>query len=129
VLSKGGAVIAAIITLQHKSTVVYKYGCSDERFHNLGGMPFLIWRTIEEAKLSGADEVDLGRSDVGAHGLIAFKGKFGATSSNLVYKIIPGSPGAAQSTANKLRLAQRIFRQLPESAFIFAGRVIYPHIG
>ncbi len=32
-----GRPIASILTLHHKQTIVYKYGCSDDRFHNLGG--------------------------------------------------------------------------------------------
>src|SRR5713101_9298121 len=44
---KNGAPIAAMLTLRHRSSVVYKYGCSDERSHNLAGMPFLFWRLIE----------------------------------------------------------------------------------
>src|SRR5205807_2584108 len=47
--------IAAILTLRHGSSVVYKYGCSDHRFHYLGGMPFLLWRLIQESKEAGAE--------------------------------------------------------------------------
>jgi hypothetical protein len=60
---KGSSGISAILALRHRSTVVYKYGCSDERFHNLGGMPFLFWKLIEDSKASGADSLDFGRSD------------------------------------------------------------------
>ena len=31
--------VASICTLHFKRTLVYKYGCSDEKAHNLGGMP------------------------------------------------------------------------------------------
>ncbi|MCA1560886.1 MAG: GNAT family N-acetyltransferase [Acidobacteria bacterium] len=47
---KGGHAIGGILTLQHRKTLVYKYGCSDARFHNLGTMPLLFWTTIKEAK-------------------------------------------------------------------------------
>jgi len=43
--------------------VYYKYGCSDQKFNNLGGTPFLLWKTIAEAKSKGATEFDLGRSE------------------------------------------------------------------
>src|SRR5712692_6936466 len=61
VARKNGAPIAAMLTLRHRSSVVYKYGCSDETFHSLGGMPFLFWRLIEESKASGAQQIDFGR--------------------------------------------------------------------
>ena len=46
---KNGALIPAMLTLRHRLTVVYKQWCSDEKFHRLGGMPFLFWRLIEES--------------------------------------------------------------------------------
>src|SRR4029077_708211 len=36
VASKNREPIASILTLSHGGTLVYKYGCSDERYHNLG---------------------------------------------------------------------------------------------
>jgi len=52
---KGSIPVAAIMTLRHRGTVVYKYGCSDQEFHHLVGMAFLFWKLIEEAKTAGAD--------------------------------------------------------------------------
>ena len=39
--------VAAILTLRHKDTLMYKYGCSDAAFNNLGGTHLLFWRSIE----------------------------------------------------------------------------------
>ncbi len=55
------------------------------RFHNLGGMPFLIWKLIEEGKASGTERIDFGRSDLDNQGLIAFKDRLGATGRLLTY--------------------------------------------
>src|SRR5260221_11939001 len=55
--------IGAVFTLFHRETAVYKYGCTDARFHQLGVMPFLLWKTIEDAKQRGATQLDMGRSD------------------------------------------------------------------
>ncbi|MGH7354242.1 MAG: GNAT family N-acetyltransferase [Candidatus Rokuibacteriota bacterium] len=54
---------AGILTLAHGLRVVYKYGGSNARLNALGGMPFLFWRAIEDAKRAGVVELDLGRSD------------------------------------------------------------------
>ncbi len=54
--------VAAVLVLQFKDTSYYKYGCSDERFHKLGAMPFLLWRAILKAKSVGSRTFDLGRT-------------------------------------------------------------------
>ena len=45
--------IAAMVTLFHRGTAVYKYGASDAAFHQLGGMPFLFWKAIKDAQARG----------------------------------------------------------------------------
>src|SRR5262249_27737023 len=81
VASKNHLPIASILTLRHKDTLVYKYGCSDARFHAMGAMPLLFWQAIEGGKALGLGKFDLGRSDVDDQGLITFKNHLGATSS------------------------------------------------
>ena len=73
VASKDGRPIASILTLSFKKTMFYKYGGSDAAHHRLGGMPFLFWRVIQDARARGFEELDLGRSDLDQPGLIAFK--------------------------------------------------------
>lgn len=129
VASKDGRAVASILTLTHRNTVVYKYGCSNEDFHNLGGMPFLFWQTIEEAKQSGLGEFDLGRSEVDNAGLIAYKNHWGATRSRLRYVRFP-KPGPHGSTKGALmRAAKHVFRTMPGGLMTTAGRVLYRHIG
>ena len=53
--------------------MVYTYGGSDAKFNNLGGTPMLFWRMIKEANDAGAEELNLGRSDLDNQGLITFK--------------------------------------------------------
>ena len=52
---KTAQAIAAMLTLRHGANIIYKYGCSDGAFHQLGGMPFLFWKLIEEGKATGAE--------------------------------------------------------------------------
>jgi hypothetical protein len=72
VLSKDANPVASIITLQHGKSLIYKYGCSDAQYHSLGGMPLLFWKVIQDAKQSGVEDFDLGRSGSEDPGLIAF---------------------------------------------------------
>jgi CelD/BcsL family acetyltransferase involved in cellulose biosynthesis len=125
--------IAAILTLQHKDTLVYKYGCSDSRFHNLGCMQFLFWHAIEDAKREGLETLDLGRSDIETPGLTKFKDRWGADRSILIYTRIP-SPGTTKSPYAfgdnwKHHIVRDIVSRLPDPAFRSSGSILYKHIG
>ena len=123
--------IAAILTLQYKDTLVYKYGCSDAQFHPLGGMHLLLWRSIQEAKRSGLRTFDLGRSEFKHLGLITFKDHWHAKRSMLTYLRFSGSAQAFVPTgiAWKARMAKRVIRHLPDSLLSTAGNLLYRHMG
>jgi lipid II:glycine glycyltransferase (peptidoglycan interpeptide bridge formation enzyme) len=125
---KEGIPIAAMMTFRHRSSVIYKYGCSDERLHNLGAMPFLFWRLIEESKAWGADKLDLGRSDLTQESLITFKDKFGSKRKELNYYRYPGEAKSKSAAWGGVKI-RRFFSILPDSISSIAGRLIYRHIG
>jgi lipid II:glycine glycyltransferase (peptidoglycan interpeptide bridge formation enzyme) len=134
VASKDKQPVAAILTLRHKTTMVYKYGCSDARFHNLGAMHLLLWRSISEAKLAGLLTFDLGRSDLSEPGLIRFKDRWGAQSFTIEYLRFSDSAGsqpefAPAGTDWKQRLVRKIFPLLPDPVLCTASNLIWRHIG
>jgi CelD/BcsL family acetyltransferase involved in cellulose biosynthesis len=126
---KSGTPIAAILTLRHRSTVIYKYGCSDTRFHHLGGMPLLFWRLIEESKASGAEQIDWGRSDLDNQGLIVFKDRLGARRKSLTYYRYTRTERRRVDTFGGSRTMRQFFSLLPDVASSAAARVFYRHIG
>jgi hypothetical protein len=128
VASKDSEPIASILTLSFKNTVYYKYGGSNAAHHRLGGMPFLFWRLVQDARLRGFEELDLGRSDIDQQGLIAFKDHLGARQSMLNYYRYPTRRDGARSGWMS-RAARRVFARLPDPALDFAGRLIYKHLG
>ena len=128
-VSKDGQPIASILTLSFKNSLVYKYGCSDARYHNLGGMPLLFWKTIQEGKALGAHEFDLGRSDPDNAGLIAFKNHWGASQSRLVYLRFPAPQPQTSRDSARMRLAKQVFGRMPDSLLTTAGKFLYRHIG
>src|SRR5439155_25793681 len=65
--------LGAVLMLHFKDTTYYKYGCSDEKFHSLGVMPFLLWRVLLRAKTVGSRILNLGRTEDSQSGLIEFK--------------------------------------------------------
>jgi Acetyltransferase (GNAT) domain len=123
-----GKAIAAMLTLRHGSTVVYKYGCSDEKFHSLGAMPFLFWKLIEESKHSGAHCIDFGRSDIDNEGLIAFKEKFGTTRRMLTYYRYPASETVDTLARWDVPPVRKMFSVLPDTVLSAAGRLLYRHM-
>jgi len=129
VVRKNGVAIATILALRHGGKAIFKYGGSDARFHNLGGMPFLFWKLIEESKAMGVEKIDLGRSDWQNQGLIVFKDRIGASRKSLSY-YRHRNPGGRNVTAALGFLAHwRTIFSLPDAALSLAGRVMYRHIG
>ena len=129
VAKKNGVPIAAMLTLRHRSSLVYKYGCSDERFHSLGGMPFLFWRLVEESKAAGVERIDFGRTDLNNEGLIAFKDRLGASRKLLRYYRYAKTAKRGTATLWDSRAVRQFFSCLPEAASAAAGRVLYRHMG
>lgn len=127
VASKDHQPIASILTLSFKNTLVYKYGCSDARFHNLGAMPLLFWRAVQEGKQQGAEEFDLGRSEIDNPGLVAFKERLGATRSPLVY--FRAGQRQPDSSRWQARIVRRLAARLPAFVGQAAGAALYRHVG
>lgn len=126
---KNGRPVAGILTLQHGKRLVYKYGASDERFHALGGMACVFWHAIQEAISNGLDEMDLGRSDIGNPGLIAFKEHLGANGSALTYWRYPTSAASDSDPSWIRRGAQQSFSYVPDFCLPAIGSFLYRHMG
>jgi len=126
---KDRAPIAAVLTLSFKETVYYKYGCSDARFNRFGAMPWLLWRTIVEARSDGAAAFDLGRTEEDNPGLLAFKNHFVRQPQSLTYWRYPDANSLDSLYGWKLRAAKRVFSCLPNSFLRIIGRSTYRHIG
>jgi hypothetical protein len=124
---KNGQPIAGILTLCYKSSIVYKYGCSDRQYNQFGGTPLLFWKTIQEAKLSGCRELDMGRSDWTDPGLIKFKDRWGAAQSTLTYWRYGSRGGEFANVARKAKVVRRIFGFMPDRVLASAGTWLYRH--
>jgi CelD/BcsL family acetyltransferase involved in cellulose biosynthesis len=129
VISKDGAPAASILTLTYKKTLMYKYGCSDSRFHNLGGMPLLFWKAIQQGKPAGMEQFDLGRSAPADPGLVAFKGHLGAVASELKYYRTPTPSGQRESSQPAMQWVRQALACLPEPVLVGAGNLLYKHLG
>lgn len=132
VASKDETPVASILTLAYRKKLVYKYGCSDGQFSNMGGTPMLFWKAIQRAKDDGIEEFDLGRSDYDEPGLIAFKEHLGATSSELSYYRDPAAamkmPSPKSSTSPSSLIREAMVR-LPDPVLAGVGQLLYRHMG
>ena len=128
---KGDIPVAAIFTLTHKKTMVYKYGCSDGAYSSMGGTPHLFWDAMQEAKKLGLEEFDFGRSELANEGLVSFKDNWGTARTNLHYYRYPyAAPAEApQGKGWKMKLAERACEKLPAACLTLAGRLLYRHVG
>jgi lipid II:glycine glycyltransferase (peptidoglycan interpeptide bridge formation enzyme) len=126
---KDGTPIASIMTIQHKNAIVYKYGCSDTAFQNLGGTPFLLWKTIVEAKVAGLTCMDFGRSDPDNTGLLVFKDRWGAKRSELTYLRWYRKQVSTATKRRSFGMIKRLFAMMPNPVLQTAGRVLYRHVG
>jgi hypothetical protein len=122
-----GKPVAGILTICHKSTMTYKYACSEPEFHKMGPMQLLIWRAIQEAKEIGLAEFEMGRTDWRNEGLLTFKDRWGCTRATLVYLRNPGPtpPNLAGFVAG--RVAKWIFASLPDRILPDVGSLLYRH--
>jgi hypothetical protein len=128
VASKDDLPVASILTLVHKQSMVYKYGSSDARFHRLGGVAFLFWKAIQEAKEKGYEEFELGRSDSDNLGLISFKERWGTVSTHLSYWAYP-QRRAFSLSGRRMTILRRLVPLAPTFALRMAGRLFYGHAG
>jgi CelD/BcsL family acetyltransferase involved in cellulose biosynthesis len=128
VVSKDNVPVASILTISHKKTMVYKYGCTDAQFNRFGGMALLFWNTIQEAKDRGLDEFEMGRSDGNQSGLISFKEHWGAVGTQLNYWRYPSGTVAILDTWQKNTL-RRLIPATPASVLRRMGMLLYRHFG
>ena len=126
--TKDGLPVASILTLTRRKTMVYKYGCSDERFHRLGGMAFLFWNAIQEAKDNGCEQFEMGRSDNDNLGLISFKEHWGAVGTELHYWKYVRRPETNGGSWEK-SLLRKLVPITPDSLLRIVGGLLYRHVG
>jgi Acetyltransferase (GNAT) domain len=131
---KNDHLVAAMMTIHHRQTMFYKYGCSAAAYNNLGSMPFLYWKAIHDAKSLGCRFFDLGRTDADQQGLIIFKNRWGATQSTLNYSRYGASDNSTHildlSRGNrKSRAVRSLFKHLQTRALSIVGHSLYRHSG
>ena len=125
---KGATPVASMLTLTSRKSLVYKYGCSDSNFTNLGGTVLLFWNAIQQAKAIRLDELDMGRSDIANTGLITFKEHWGAERIAVNYWRYP-LRAASSNPERLIRYVKRLISVAPDQALVVLGNLLYRHVG
>jgi len=125
---KGDTPVASMLTIAHKKTLVYKYGCSDLRYSNLGGTALVFWRAIQDAKAAGIEALDMGRSDLEDEGLVTFKENWGAARSTMKYWRYPAR-STKPGPENLIRHVKRLVSIAPDISLVMLSNLLYRHIG
>jgi len=128
VASKDDLPVASILTLTHKKSMVYKYGCSDASFHRLGGVVFLFWTAIQDAQAMGCEEFEMGRSVNSNLGLISFKDHWGTVSTQINYWTYP-QRRVSILEGQQINALRRLVPFTPIVALKIAGKLLYRHAG
>lgn len=126
---RDGQLVGSILTLQYGKTLLYKYGGSDGKLNNLGATQWLFWKTIQEAKALGMDELDLGRSDWDNLGLINFKDRLGGKRVSITYWNYPKVERQPLLYLTLKGSAGWIVAHTPLPILGIAGRLLYRHAG
>jgi CelD/BcsL family acetyltransferase involved in cellulose biosynthesis len=125
---KGDTPVASILTLSCRRSLVYKYGCSDSRFSNLGGMALLLWKAIQQAKANGFEAFDMGRSNIDNPGLTTFKEHWGAERSAVNYWRYPVQ-SAFYNPERLIKYGKHLISITPDGPLVMLGNLLYRHIG
>lgn len=120
---------AAILTVAHKKSLVFKYGGSNRAYNRYGGTPHLFWQAIKDAKAQGLTDFDLGRSDVDNEGLLAFKDHLGARRARLEYYRYAVQPLDSGRQRWVAALARALYSRAPKSIQTRLGGRLYRHFG
>ena len=125
---KGDIPVASILTIADKKALVYKYGCSDSRFNNLGGTALLFWNAIQQAKAAGIEVLDMGRSDLDNEGLVTFKEHWGSERAFVIYWRYPVR-AAVSKPESLIKHAKKLISVVPDVSLVMLGNLLYRHIG
>jgi hypothetical protein len=89
----------------------------------------LFWKAIQDAKSSGLQELDMGRSDWGNLGLIKFKDRWGAARCTLTYWRYGTVAATFANAGVSAHIAGWVFGHLPNNLLAATGGLLYRHIG
>lgn len=120
-----GTPVSGAVILHHNSRAMIKYGASDPALLHLRCHYMLFAAAIEWACRNGMTQIDFGRTETDAAGLLQFKHGWGAREDELRYTYLGTPRGSKPSRA--AALIKPLLKRLPVSAGRLVGEALYRH--
>ena len=124
-------IIGGGIMTRFKDSVLYGYGAADPHYLKMHPYNAFIWKSIEDACISGGKNFDFGRTSYENTGLIQFKKKWGTVEKKLTYSYYPRQPGLSGMHRNSFlyRIANRCFQMMPMQVYKSISGKIFGSLG
>ncbi len=129
---KGRTPVAAALFLKFKNRFSLEYTGWNRAYHKECPNHFLYLEAIKEAKRTGFEIFDLGRTALSNNGLMEFKSRWGATCHYLQQNYFPSNvfkQKVSQEATLQYKVVSKICHLLPRSQFQRFSEFCYRHIG
>lgn len=121
--------IAGAMFFHFGQSAIFKFGASDENFHEHRGNNLVMWKGIEELIHRGARRLHFGRTSCDNQGLRRYKRAWGAREEPISYLRLDVSAGTwASINGHASALHERFFCRMPLTVNRLAGSLLYPHL-
>jgi len=121
--------IAAAIFFRFGKNALYKYGASDEKFHELRANNLVMWQGIQFLARNGVEKLHFGRTDCENDGLRRFKLSWGTEEETIDYfRVDSSGRESLVPISSDFGFHNKIFARLPLAVNRLAGSLIYPHL-
>ena len=121
--------LAAAVFFHEGHSALYKFGASDIAFQQLRPNNLVMWEAIKRCAANGFAQLHFGRTSLYNDGLRHFKLGFGAVEEPVEYAKYDFRRGAFVPDVDRAEgFFNTVFRCLPETLLVQAGRLLYRHI-
>jgi len=121
--------VAGAIFLHFGDKVMFKYGASERKYHDLRPNNAVMWEAIRWCRAKSFKSLDFGRTGYEDRGLLQFKCGWGTGSRVILYHKYDLRDKGFVSNSGGLGRASLFARKLPSPIFNLAGSLLYRHIG
>lgn len=124
-----GRTAAGAMFLHFGSSVVYKFGASDEALQIHRGSNFVMWEAIKHYATRGFACLDFGRTSIANEGLRRFKLSWGTSERTISYLRLDPANKIVQTTPDGTPAwFSHLVRRLPIPVTKLIGQLLYRHV-
>jgi hypothetical protein len=125
----GWRAVSSSIFLHFGTSVIYKYGASDEAYFKLRPNNLVLWTAIKWYQEHGYKNLNLGKTEAVHAGLLRFKREWGGGERIMPYYRFDIRVGKFARNKHKRVYSASILARLPSGFLSLLGRFMYKHMG